>query len=245
MTNGIIRVVVTLVGFIALTVTLAAPSRASETVARTGIFVLVDTSGTWLSKTYEHENDWVIAQANKAVLDLLGKVETPAAIYVIAIGADSVLEPPMCEAHYRRTLINLGKKGHEFVQRDKLENYLDLCRAAIIKRPISKWTDIHGALELVSRLASSAVFTGRYLLLLSDFKEERPVGPLPNLSLRGFKVALIYRILPEDSRNPKGLEERLAKWRVLTRNAGAANTIEAIDKGRFAGSVVQRLLNNE
>jgi hypothetical protein len=234
-------------GTFALCMAALAPiaSRAEESVPKTGVFILVDVSATWLSKENQEQNQRTLAEVNAAVLDLIGKTETPAAIYVIAIQADSILNPPICEGVYRKTLLNVKRKKGEFTRREDLVNYLDLCRAAVLNRPPSRWTDIHGALGTVSQISKGVAFNHRYLFVLSDFKEERPKGDLPTLSLPGFRVGSIYRVLPEDSRNPKGLEDRLAKWHGVLRQAGAAKAVDAVDKVRFAGSLVQRLLSSD
>ena len=218
---------------------------AEEIVPRSAVFVLVDVSGTWLSKNNLEQNKQVVRETNKAVVDLLGKVESPSVVFLIAIEADSVLSKPICVATYSRKLLNLGKRKNAFTSRDKLADHLELCGLAVLARPIAKWTDIHGALDMTSRLANSGTFSGRYLFVLSAFIEERPPGPLPLISLNGFRVASIYRILPQDSQDPRGLDSRLEKWRSLLKKAGVDRTIDAVDKGRFAGSVVQKLLRDD
>jgi len=221
-------------------------SEAEETVPRSGIFILIDISATWLSKQEEDQNNRVLSEVNRAVIDLLSKTETPAAVYVITIEADSVLNRPLCEAVYRRTLLSSGTKAKgEFNRREELVNYLDLCRAAVLRRPPAQWTDIHGALDMVSRIVAGGYFTHRYMFVLSDFKEERPKGDLPRISLTGFRVASIYRILQEDSRNPRGHEDRMKKWHATLNKAGTEKVIDAVDKTKFAGSVVRKLLARE
>lgn len=216
---------------------------AEEVAPRTGVFVLVDISATWLNKPDEAQDAQILRETNRAVLDLLGKAETPAAVYVIAIEADSVLKRPVCEAVYRRKLLSIGaRRGEDFTRREDLENHLELCHAALLRRPPARWTDIHGALDLVSRIAAGARFNRKYLFVLSDFKEERPKGDLPRLELPEFRVAAIYRILPEDSRDPRALEARLQRWQELLKRAGAERVVGAVDKTRFAGNVVQKLL---
>jgi hypothetical protein len=115
----------------------------------------------------------------------------------------------------------------------------------ILSRPTSSWTDIHGALATVSQIDRGAAFQQRFLFILSDLKEERPKGDLPIVSLPAFRVATLYRVLSEDSRDPKGLQRRLEAWHSVLKKAGADRSIDAVDKTRFAGSVVRRLLSKD
>lgn len=220
------------------------PARAEEIVALSGIFVLIDESGTWLSKKNESQNERVLGEVNKAVLDLVSKVETPAAIYIIAIEANSVVSEPVCQATYRRKLINIGGSENVFVRSSDLANYLELCSKAMLNRTVSNWTDIHGSLDMVSKLAATSTFNNRFLFVASDFKEERPPGPLPKINLHDFKVAMVYRILPPDSLHPDEFEKRLDHWKSVFKQAGAKEPVMAIDKGDFAGSTVRKLLAN-
>jgi hypothetical protein len=210
------------------------------------VFVLVDTSATWMAPGNEKRNQDVLAETTRAVLDLISKIDTPASITVAAIGADSILQQPACDAIYRRKLIGTSTKSkREFVRKERLANYLELCMLMLVKRPIAKWTDIRGALSLVSQLANSPTLRERFLFVVSDLKEERPAGPAPLIHLTGFRVASVYRILPEDSRNPRALDERLARWNALLKDNGVARSVDVLDSGRFAGATVRRLLDKE
>lgn len=229
----------------ALTLLATAGVSAQDAPPRTGIFVLIDVSATWLTKEAQKDNELILREVNRAVMDLTTKVETPIAIYYLPIEADSVLKRPLCEFTYRKSLINLRKKEGEINDRQQLADQVELCGNAMLARPVAKWTDIHGALASVSQVNAGQSFFQRFMFVASDFKEERPQGALPTLALPSFRVATIYRVLAEDSRNPKGLEDRLANWHAILRKAGAAGSVDAVDKTRFASSVTQTLLTKE
>jgi hypothetical protein len=218
---------------------------AEEAVPRTGVYVLVDASETWLTKPAHVHNEFIIRQTVSTIMEMAAKSESPIAVFVVLIGANSILQRPLCEAVYKHALIGGTGTPGEFRNKDKLRNYLDLCLTTILARAPEKWTDIHGALDLVSRLSQVASIRRRYLIVLSDFKEERPKGPLPSVRLDGFHVGMIYRVLPEDSVRPQALNDRLNYWSSAFKKYGAARTVFAIDKAKFASDITLKLLQND
>ena len=228
---------------IAATVTTA---HCEESAARTGIFILVDVSETWHGPSLVSNNERVLARTIDSVMALVGRVETPIAISVGTIGQDSLMQKPVCEAAYRRTLISLSSTPGTFTQKEPLRNHLDLCARAVLTRPIAKWTDISGAFDAVARAADSASYSQKFVFVLSDLKEERPRGQgSAAIRMNGFNAALIYRILPEDSANPAGLNSRLASWQQKLRSYGVARTVVALDSAQFSRELPAKLLGEQ
>lgn len=221
-------------------------SIAEDSAARTGIFVLVDVSETWLSPRSADSNLRALNRTFESVMDLLGRVDAPVAITVGTIGQDSLLQKPVCDAVYRRTLLSLSSTPGTFTHKERLRNHLELCAQAVLARPVAKWTDIQGALDAVARSADSGNYAQKFLFVLSDMKEEKPRGQgNAPIRLDGFNVALVYRILPEDSANPAGLSNRLLDWTQRLRSFGVTRAVQVLDTAQFAKDLPGKLLGGQ
>jgi len=77
-------------------------------------------------------------------------------------------------------------------------------------------------------------------------KEERSKRQisLPSVTLTGFRVALIYRLLPEDSTTPKSSEARLSDWRNTLGKYGAERVELIVDRSAFSTLLAEKLLRD-
>ena len=66
---------------------------------------------------------------------------------------------------------------------------------------------------------------------------------LPRVNVDKFKIALVYRILPEDSLN-LDIKQRLSFWTQKLVKAKAVKVVSIIDKGNVGDNIVTELLSN-
>ena len=197
---------------------------------RSAVFVLVDVSKTWLNMASATRNEAVLKSVNRGVLALSKRIERASFVAYGQIGDQAVTQTLICSANYQPTLLTLAK-GTTLRKEDELREFLGSCVKPILDRSPAAWTDISGSLSFVSRqLGDNKMKVTPYVIVVSDMKEERgSKGPV-ELNLKGFKVLLVYRALPEDDKKPNELETRLKTWRDrLTKFGATVATI--IDTG--------------
>jgi len=212
---------------------------------RSAVFVLVDISETWHRKGNESRNQAVLRAVNEGVLALNKRIDRASLVGYATIGDQAVTQTLVCNAIYRPTLITMTREGTLLKKEEELRSFLGACAKGTLLRPSAPWTDISGALNFVSRqVGQEQSKVDRYAILLSDMKEERGNRGVTRLDLKGFKVLLVYRALPEDDRNPKELEGRLELWRKRLTDAGARVSM-VIDTGLVAQAVAQMANGNQ
>lgn len=209
---------------------------------RTAFIVLVDLSRTWFEPTNPirlRQIERTIDQVNESIINLGNRLPKPVSITYLPIEAAAILQNPLCEIIYQPTLI--GKDPKALRSKSDLESKLNLCRDFILTKVPSGHTDISGAITLAVKITDSPSIKSKFIIMLSDMKEELPRGfhaSIPNL--KGYKIGIIYHILPEDA--PTGaMEDRLKDWKELFENKNAERVIHVIDTGNFGHSLSSQL----
>ena len=89
-------------------------------------------------------------------------------------------------------------------------------------RPPEALTQISAAIASVALEPKPSPKSRRHLVIVSDFLEETASSaPVPDGSLEGVQVLLLYRPLSEDQTNPGGTGQRVQQWRSLLEAKGA------------------------
>jgi len=215
-------------------------SASSINEPRSTISILVDLSQTWHNERSGNQNRTVLETVFEAAIELSKRYHPPTHIRVLPIGDASLMRPPLCDAVYDPKLISApSKSGNGFTQETRLRKYLKAdCTRFVVSRPREKFTDISGAIDSAARLAlGGRAGDERALIVLSDMKEDLPRGQIPpELSLPGFRILIVYRVLPEDRRAPNLLDKRLGEWKA--RLTGAGGRVEVVpDQGVTPGQV--------
>ena len=189
----------------------ASASPAEEIGSRTDIYVLVDLSATWFNQGRINDIKNTLGEINKAVVNLASRSEKPVLIYYLPITDRSMVHNPLCQGKYQPALIN-RKGGNTIGSKSELEKMLELCRDHILNQNAAAFTDISGSIDLAAQISKSSIDKRKYMIIASDLREESRKGAiLPTLNVDKFKIALVYRILPEDSLN-LDIKQRLSFW---------------------------------
>jgi hypothetical protein len=222
--------------FVALTALVCTAQAADVPDVRSAIFVAVDLSQTWHRKDTGARNEALLDTINQGVVSLAGRIVRPSFVAYSTIGEQGLAQTFICSAVYHSTLLQ-GRNDTVLKTRRELGSFLGVCGKAARARSSAQLTDISGGLHFLSRqLGDHQESIERYVVVLSDMKEERGSRGVAPLNLKGFKVLLVYRALPEDDRDPRALEARLSSWRKRLTDAGATVT-SVIDTGLVARSI--------
>ncbi len=198
---------------------------------RSVMFVLVDLSETWHRADTHSRNEELLIRVNRGVAELASRTERPAYIAFIGIEGQSLAPTPICHATYHSALLRGSKKQVHLKNPAELATFLETCIKAALSRPTAKWTDISGALDLMRRqMGDEPKATERFAVVLSDMKEERKSKIPIEAALNGFRIVVAYRVLPEDDRDPKAFNDRLAHWREKLKRWGGSVTM-IVDTG--------------
>lgn len=218
-------------------------SQAEEIGSRTDIYVLVDLSATWFNQGRINDIKNTLGEINKAVVNLGTRSEKPVLIYYLPITDSSMVQNLLCQGKYQPALIN-RRGGNTIGSKSELEKRLDLCRDHILNQNPAAFTDISGSIDLAVQISRSSTDKKKYMIIASDLKEESRKGAvLPTLNVDKFKIALVYRILPEDSLN-LDIKQRLSFWTQKLVKAKAVKVVSIIDKGNVGDNIVTELLSN-
>jgi hypothetical protein len=214
---------------------------------RSSVTVLVDLSETWLNPGSVEQNRKVLEAVAEGALAAADEFDPPTVIRYLQIGDYSLMREPLCEAIYDPKLIGSKNPQSLYVSNQKAaaKYFGSDCVQFILSRGHQPYTDISGAVDSAARLSQQQTTGRKVLIVLSDLKEEtRKDQVAPDaLRLDGFTAILMYRVLPEDRRNPKMLDARIRTWEQRLRDAGARTT--AITDVGIAGGVVRRLVSGE
>ncbi len=212
---------------------------AQEVGSRTAIFVLVDLSRTWFNQESQVKNIHTLDEVNKAVVGLSTRHEKPVHITFLAIEDRSALQSPLCEGCYRPTLIR--RNNPCMTSKAELNRKLTLCKSLILNQNSSDYTDISGAIDIAAQMSQSPTLERKFLIILSDMKEERQIPfNFSNLHLEGFRIAIVYRILPRDALSNE-YRGRLEWWESKLKECKAAKIILILDKGELANRLIMEL----
>jgi len=181
-------------------------SGGSQVNYKRGVFLLLDTSGTY---TEELENVQLIVNR------LLVNLEADDTFFVARIDSDSFSEKDIVATvtlDSRPSIANRQKR--EFA--DTIDKFI----SNVIS---SEYTDISGGLLQAIDYLNKAEVGSKYIYILSDLKEDLPEGfkrdfPLP---LEGFSVkALNVTKLRSDNLDPTEYLKRVSSWQQRVERGG-------------------------
>ena len=212
-TTAILMMILTVANF-------ACTSKAPKTK---GVYVLLDTSGT-----YTLELD----KAKAIISYLLGVLQPGDTLAVGRIDTGSFSEKDIISKvtfDQRPSLSNNQKRA--FKQR--IDHF-------IAKVKSSNYTDISGGILQAIEYLNEAGSGKKYILIFSDLKEELAKGHVRDVPFRlaGFEIiALNVTKLNEDIRDPKVYMERVAHWQAKTEEGEGSfrviNDLERLDSVFF------------
>lgn len=196
--------------------------RGGEAV-RSEVYVLVDLSSTWFNPQNEARNRKLLTAVGEGAGLMANDVPTPYLVQYRVIGDQSFLREPICSAVYAPGFRRRGA-GDESVSRPgKLVSYLTkACVDGILSRRPEALTQISAAVASVAAEPRPSRQGTRSIIIISDFLEETTkTAPIPDGSLVGTRVLLLYRPLAEDQFSPSGTSVRVDEWRVRLEGKGA------------------------
>ena len=180
-----------------------------------GVFMLVDTSGTYAQ------------EASKALLIvnyLLGTLQPGDSLAVARVESRSFSEKDIiAKATFdtRPSQANAQKRAF----RDKIE-------AAFRKVPGSKYTDITGGLIQAAEFLNEVGAGTRTVIIFSDMQEELDKVTVRNfpISLKNIRIIAVNVVkLSTDNVDPRRYLGRLEEWRVRVQKAGASEWLVVND----------------
>ncbi|MBX2857706.1 MAG: VWA domain-containing protein [Cellvibrionaceae bacterium] len=183
----------------------------------TGIYLLLDTSGTYTEELY---------RAKQVINFMLAYLEPGDAFAVARIDSGSFSEKDIIAKVVldpRPSVANNQKR--EFA--NKITQFVDKAQSA-------RYTDISGGILQGVEYLNEADVGSKNILIFSDLKEELPEGYVRKfkLELAGFNVhALNVTKLRSDNQNPQEYLDRLNRWQnQVTQGGGNWSVINDLEK---------------
>jgi hypothetical protein len=198
---------------------LLAAGCAQKTNHTKGVYMLVDTSGTYTEE---------IKKAQAIINYLLGTLAPGDTMAVARIDTGSFSEKDIVAKvtfDQRPSVANTQKRAFQ----KQVSHFVSAVAS-------SSYTDISGGLLQAVEYLNEAGSGQKYILIFSDLKEELAKGHVRDVpfELRGFHIiALNVTKLGADIRDPKQYLQRVAQWRGKTESGGGAwrviNDLERLD----------------
>jgi len=183
----------------------------------TGIYLLLDTSGTYTGE---------LSRAKKVINYMLAYLEPGDSFAVARIDSGSFSEKDIVAKVVldpRPSVAN--KQKQDFA--NKVASFIDTAKSA-------RYTDISGGMLQGVEYLNEAEVGSKNILIFSDLQEELPKGYVRKfeLELNGFNVrALNVTKLRADNQNPQEYLNRLSKWqKVVTEGGGNWSVINDLEK---------------
>jgi hypothetical protein len=189
-----------------LGVALALQACAPPAARNTGIYLLVDTSGSYNRQ---------VGKAEQITLYALSRLQSADSIAVARIDTGSFTEKDIIAKTTlddRPSTANAQKRAFA----SRVEKFID-------QSPPAPYTDITGGLLQAIEFLNEKHTTRKEILILSDMKEELAKGYVRDLPLdfRGFDVvALNVTKLRTDNFDPRLYLTRLDEWRARVEKGG-------------------------
>jgi hypothetical protein len=179
---------------------------AGPTDHRQGVYMLLDTSGTYTQELNKAQNimKYVLAKLNSADVFAVARIDTASFSEKDIVAKVSFDEQPSRANQQKRVFI----EGIDKFVRDVQS---------------SRFTDITGGLLQGVEFLNEAGTGRKTILIFSDMKEEIPEGYVRNipLNLKGIQVvALNVTKLRGDNIDPREYADRLDAWRGKVEQAG-------------------------
>ena len=185
----------------------------------TGVYLLVDTSGTYSRQ---------VNKAEQIVLYTLSRLQSSDSIAVACINTGSFTEKDIiAKATFDDRPSTANKQKRAFASR--VEKFVDQSSPA-------PYTDITGGLLQAIEFLNEKHTARKEILILSDMKEDLAKGYVRNIPLdfKGFEVvALNVTKLRSDNFDPRQYLARLDEWRAKVEQGGGhwrvINDIDRLD----------------
>lgn len=196
--------------------------RGGEAV-QSEVYVLVDLSQTWFNPANEPRNRKLLSVVGQGAGLMATDVPTPYLVQYRVIGDNSYLREPICSAVYQPGFRRNGEDSERVSRPGDLTSYLSrTCVEGILARPPEASTQISAAVASVALEPWPSPHSSRSLIIVSDFLEETATAaPIPEESLVGVRVLLLYRPLAEDQLSPTGTSVRVEQWKAALKGKGA------------------------
>jgi len=221
------------------------------------VFVLLDTSGSWFlhqkrkrnNKNILEDGKTILSEVNKAILISSSSFPKPIYYHLLRIADDSIIEPAVCKITYGKKpiiTVGIGKKGEAGEDnKSSFEDTLSVCERVARRLRATQFTDITGALELVSHTARNQSYGPKNIIIISDMKEDLPPGSkssqFTSLQLHGFSVAIVYNLFPSVDNNDSVNESMLEIWRKRLMEAGVTEVTFIHEISNVTDELVRKL----
>ena len=202
-----------------LAVTIAMAACAPSAPRNTGVYLLVDTSGTYNRQVHK---------AEQIILYALSRLQSSDSIAVACINTGSFTEKDIiAKTTFDDRPSTANKQKRAFASR--VEKFVDQSTSA-------PYTDITGGLLQAIEFLNEKHTAHKTILILSDMKEDLAKGYIRNIPLdfRGFDVVALNVIkLRTDNFDPREYLTRLDEWRAKVEKGGGhwrvINDIDRLD----------------
>lgn len=202
-----------------LGVIIAMQSCTQSAPRNTGVYLLVDTSGTYSRQ---------VNKAEQIILYTLSRLQSSDSIAVACINTGSFTEKDIiAKATFDDRPSAANKQKRAFASR--VANFVDQSSPA-------PYTDITGGLLQAIEFLNEKHTARKEILILSDMKEDLAKGYIRNIPLdfKGFEVvALNVTKLRSDNFDPRQYLARLDEWRAKVEQGGGRwrviNDIDRLD----------------
>ena len=202
-----------------LAVTIAMAACAPSAPRNTGVYLLVDTSGTYNRQVHK---------AEQIILYALSRLQSSDSIAVACINTGSFTEKDIiAKTTFDDRPSTANKQKRAFASR--VEKFVDQSTSA-------PYTDITGGLLQAIEFLNEKHTARKTILILSDMKEDLAKGYIRNIPLdfRGFDVVALNVIkLRTDNFDPREYLARLDEWRAKVEKGGGhwrvINDIDRLD----------------
>ena len=205
-----------------LVISVAFVMSCTDTTSRaTGIYMLIDTSGT-----YTNELD----KAQAIVTVLLGKELQPGdSLSIARIDSGSFSEKDI--------IAKMTFDSRPSVANKQKLNFRELLAKNVKEAKGSAYTDVSGGMLQAIEYLNETGAGKKFILVFSDMKEELPKGYVRDVpfELKGFKVvALNVTKLNTDNINPREYMDRIEEWKFKVEEGGGKwqvlNDLERVEK---------------
>jgi len=180
----------------------------TEQKPSTGVYLLLDTSGTYTKE---------LKKAQQVIHYYLGNLNPGDSFAVARIDSGSFSEKDIiAKATFDLRPSRANEQKRAFA--DTINTFVNSVES-------SAYTDISGGMLQASEYLSEVGAQRKIILVFSDLKEELPKGYKRDftLSLPEYEViALNVTKLRSDNRDPKEYMERMSKWKTKVETGGAS-----------------------
>lgn len=183
-------------------------SACTEQKPATGVYLLLDTSGTYTKE---------LKKAQQVIHYYLGNLNPGDSFAVARIDSGSFSEKDIiAKATFDLRPSRANEQKRAFA--DTINSFVSSVKS-------SAYTDITGGMLQASEYLNEVGSARKIILIFSDLKEELPKGFKRDfaLSLPEYEViALNVTKLRSDNRDPKEYLDRMSKWQQKVENSGAS-----------------------